>query len=307
MGSETNPKRGIIAAFQKIGMAMAALKGKTIIVTGGSRGIGQAIALRFAGAGANVAIFTKDTPEGVQSVRELIVAAGGKALVLSVDVSDEEAFRDAVAQTARQFGGIDVLVNNTSATCFMDTLRTTPDQFDLVMATSARAAFFLSQACVPFLKKALNPHIINISPPLTIDARWFKDHLAFSIGKYAMSLCTLGMAEEFKAAGIAVNSLWPKTTIATPTITAHFDPKVYAGSRLPSIMADAAYVLVQRSCKTCTGNFYTDEEILKETGVADFSRYAVDPSAPLMQALFVPDASYITPISQDLFLASKQK
>jgi citronellol/citronellal dehydrogenase len=282
---------------------MGELKGKTIIVTGGSSGIGQAIALRYAAAGANIVIATKDSPANIKAVGDQIVAAGGQALVLNVDVSDDQAMKQAVAQAVDQFGGIDVLVNNTSATHFSDTLHTTPEKFDLVVATSVRAAFFMSQACFPHLKKALNPHIINISPPLNMDPNWFKDHLAFSLSKYAMSMCTLGMAVEFESAGIAVNSLWPETTIATQTIKDHFSPQVYAGSRWPSIMADAAYELVLRPAKECTGHFYTDEALLREVGIVDFSQYAVDLKAPLMQALFVPADSRRTRVSQELFLS----
>lgn len=272
---------------------------KTIIVTGGSSGIGLAIALRFAAAGANVVIATKDSPANMKAAGEQIEAAGGQALVLSVDVTETQAIKQAVAEAADKFGGIDVLVNNTSATCFTDTLHTTPAKFDLVVATSVRAAYFMSQACFPFLKEAAMPHIINISPPLNLDAGWFKDHLAFSVGKYAMSMCTLGMAVEFKEEGICVNSLWPETTIATQTIKDHFAPAVYAGSRWPSIMGDAAYEL---SLRECTGQFYTDEALLREIGVVDFSKYAVDLKAPLMQALFVHAGSGRVRVAQELFL-----
>lgn len=282
---------------------MSHLKGKTIVITGGSRGIGQAIALRYAAAKASLVILSKDTPAALQEVEEQIMAAGGKALVLSVDISDQTAMKQAVSEAAQRFGGIDALVNNTSATCFASTLHISPEQFDLVIATSVRAAFFMAKTCVPYLKKATNPHIINISPPLTIDPHWFKDHLAFSLGKYGMSLCTLGMAAEFHKDGIAVNSLWPKTTIATQTIQDHFLPQVYAGSRWPSIMADAAYELVLRLARMCTGRFWTDEELLKEAGITDLSHYAVDPKSSLMQSLFLPLEEGRLPVAQELFLA----
>jgi len=165
----------------------------------------------------------------------------------------------------------------------------------------------MSQACLPHLKKAPNPHIINISPPLHMDAHWFKDHLCFSLAKYAMSMCTLGMAAEFQKAGIAVNSLWPETTIATQTIKDHFSPQVYAGSRWPSIMADAAYELVLRASRECSGRFFTDEALLREAGLMDFSHYAVDSSVPLMQALFIPADSNRASVSQDLFLLNHSK
>lgn len=282
---------------------MVSLKGKTVLITGGSQGIGQAIALRYAAAGANIVVATKDSPENIQSTADQIHAVGGQALVLPVNVSDENEIKQAVIETATRFGGIDALVNNTSATCFTHALQTLPEQFDLVISTSVRAAFLLSQACFPYLKLASNPHIINISPPLNLDPREFKNHLAFSLAKYAMSLCTLGMAEEFKEAGIAVNSLWPETTIATQTIKNHFSPQVYGGSRWPSVIADAAYELILRSSRECTGQFFTDEALLRETGIVDFSHYAVDPHAILMQALFVPATSGRLPVSQDLFLS----
>ena len=277
------------------------MSGKTIIVTGGSGGIGQAIAVRFAREGYNVVIATKDSPKNIEAAEKQIAASGGKLLVLSVDISDDKAIKNAVDQAVDRFGGIDVVVNNTSATWFTDALHTTPQKFDLIMATSVRAAFFMSQACHPHLKKSKNPHIIHISPPLNLDPYWFKDHLAFSIGKYGMSLCTLGMAEEFK--GIAVNSLWPETTIATQTIKDHFSNDVYIASRWPSIMGDAAYALSLRTSSQCTGRFYTDEALLRETGVDDFSHYAVDPSVPLMQALFLPADNTRKRVSQELFLS----
>ncbi len=283
---------------------MKALKGKTLLISGGSRGIGLAIAVRFAEEGANVSIATKDSPEGIEEAKSKIAVSGAQPLILDVDVSDVSSLKKAAAQTAERFGGIDVLVNNTSATCFLDTLKISPVEFDRVFSTSARAAFFLSQACHPFLKKSSNPHILNISPPLFLEPALFKNHLAFSLGKYAMSFCTLGMAEEFKKEGIAVNSLWPETTIATQTIKDHFSDKVYRASRWPSIMADAAFELVSRDAKTCTGRFFTDEALLKESGIADFSRYAVDPdasSASLMQALFLPSSLDRHPVPQDLF------
>ena len=278
------------------------LRGKTILITGSSRGIGQAIALRYAGAGANIVVVTKDSPANIQIVADQIIAAGGQVLPLNIDVCDELEIKRAVAEAVAHFGGIDALVNNTSATCFTDTLHTLPEKFDLMISTSVRAAFFMSQACLPHLKNAPNPHIINISPPFYLDPQGFKDHLPFSLSKCAMSMCTLGMAAEFKQSGIAVNSLWPETTIATQTIQDHFAPEVYAGSRWPSIMADAAYELVLRSSRDCTGQFFTDEGILQEAGVVDFSSYQVDLSSPLMQALFIPGNHPRVPVSHDLFL-----
>lgn len=284
---------------------MSTMKGKTILITGGSRGIGQAIALRFAACESNIVIVTKDSFENIHQTTEQIVAAGGQALSLSLDVSNHNEIKEAITEAVSQFGGIDVLVNNTSATCFNHTLDTLPEEFDLIVSTSVRAAFLFAQTCFPYLKESKNPHIINISPPLNMDAKWFKDHLAFSLAKYAMSMCTLGMAEEFKKVGIAVNSLWPQTTIATQTIKNHFLPKVYLGSRWPSIMADAAYELACRTSCEWTGRFFTDEALLQTAGTIDFTHYAVNPNLPLMQPLFVPLKKGMAPLSRDLFLQSK--
>ncbi len=278
------------------------LKIKTVLITGGSQGIGLAIALRFASSGSNVVILSKDSATNIDNAADQIKKAGGQVLALPIDVSNHNELKSSVAKVVDQFGGIDILVNNTSATRFTDTQHTTPEQFDLMISTSVRAAYFLSQLCYPYLREASNPHIINISPPLNLDTHWFKDHLAFSIAKYAMSLCTLGMSAEFLPANIAVNSLWPQTTIATQTIKDHFLPKVYSGSRWPSIMGDAAFALSQKTADEWTGQFFTDESLLRKTGVTDFTHYAVDPSVPLMQPLFIPLEKGMTPISLDLFL-----
>jgi citronellol/citronellal dehydrogenase len=286
---------------------MSKLERKTVVITGGSRGIGQAIALRFAADKANLVILTKDTLENIKQTADQIIAAGGQALVLNMDISDERAIKEAVSKGIERFGAVDILVNNTSATCFADTVHTLPEQFDLVVATSVRAAFFMSQACLPYLKKASNPHIINISPPLHIDPQHFKNHLVFSLSKYAMSFCTLGMSAEFESEGIAVNSLWPETTIATPTIQDHFSPQVYAGSRWPTIMADAAYELTLRDSRKCSGQFFTDEALLKQARIKDFSQYAVDLKTPLMQALFLPVEKNRVLVSQDLFLCNQSR
>ena len=280
---------------------MTVLEGKTAIVTGASRGIGLAIALKLATCGANLVILSKDTEEKMQETRGQFKSLGKEALVLKVDVSDVNEMKEAIAQAVDQFGGIDVLINNTSATCFENTLNLQPEKFDLMMATSARAAFFLSQYCIPHLKKAANPHIINISPPLNLESNCFKDYLGFSISKYAMSLCTLGMAKEFMEEGIAVNSLWPRSTIATQTIKDHFSSKVYSSSRFPSIMADATCELLLQPSESCSGHFFIDEELLRNTGKTDFSDYAVDSNAPLMQALFTPADEEMVSVSSELF------
>ena len=249
---------------------VTSLKQKTIIITGGSRGIGQAIALKLAASGMNLVILSKDFEENIQQTASQINSLGANALVLNLDVTDCTAIKEAVATVIEQFGSIDALINNTSAACFQDVLNLSSQQFDLMMATSVRSAFFLSQTCIPYFKKTSNPHIINISPPLNMDPHWFKNYLGFSISKYAMSMCTLGMAETFKMEKIAVNSLWPKSTIATQTLKKHFSSKVYESSRKPSIMADAAYQLLLRESSQCTGQFFIDEDLLKNAGVNDF-------------------------------------
>jgi citronellol/citronellal dehydrogenase len=281
------------------------MKTKTIVITGASRGIGQAIALKFASCKSNIVILTKDTPATINDVADQLIEAGGQSLALPIDVCNHVELKKAISEAVTLFGGIDVLINNTSATCFTDTLHISPEQFDSVMSTSVRAAFLLAQLCYPHLQKAPNPHIINISPPLNMEAHWFKNHLAFSLGKYAMSMCTLGMSAEFHKAGIAVNSLWPQTTIATQTIKDHFLPKVYKGSRWPSIMADAAYELASGTVQDWTGQFFTDEVLLRKRGIVDFTSYAVDPNVPLIQPLFIPLEKDMVPISRELFLAAR--
>lgn len=271
---------------------------KTLFITGGSQGIGFAIAHRFAKAGCQIVIASKDTPSNMQYASEQIVKAGGKALTIPLDVSNEIELKEAVEKAKEKFGGIDFLIHNTSATFLLNTMHTLPSQFDLMMSTSVRAAFFLTQACLPSLKASSNPHIIHISPPLNMQPHWFKDYLAFSICKYAMSMCTLGMAEEFKEYKISVNSLWPETTIGTPTVEKHLSKEVYLGSRKPEIMGDAAYELVKRKC---TGRFFTDEEILREAGMTDFSSYAIDVKKPLWQSLYVSKGNPYSPIPRDLF------
>lgn len=274
---------------------------KTVLITGAGQGIGQAIAYRFASDKANIVIASKDHPSQVQETVDGIISAGGQALACDVDVRDCNQLEHLVAQTISRFKGIDILINNTSAPCFNDTFHTTPEQFDLIMSTSVRAAFFLSKICFPHLKEAENPHIINIAPPLNLEEQWLRDHLPFSIGKYGMSLCTRGMAAQFREDGIAVNSLWPQTNIATQRLKDHLSPQVYAGSRWPSIMADAAYALSLRTFREATGQFFIDETLLRETGITDFSRYAVDPTQPLVQTLFLPLKEGMIPISRELF------
>jgi len=221
------------------------MKKKTVFITGADQGIGQAIAFRFAKDGSNIVIVSKDSAAQIQETVEGIQAAGGEALACEVDVRNNEELENVVNAAVKRFGGIDILVNNTSAPCFNDTFHTSSEQFDLIMSTSVRAAFFLSKLCFPHLKEAQNPHIMNIAPPLNLEVQWLKDHLPFSIGKFGMSLCTRGMAAEFFPARIAVNALWPQTNIAQ-RLKDYLAPKVYAGMALDH----------GRCClRTCPSNF----------------------------------------------------
>ncbi len=269
------------------------LKDKIIFITGASRGIGREIALRAARDGAKIVIAAKtDEPhpklEGtIHSVAKEVEAAGGIALPLLLDVRDESMIQAAVAKTVETWGGIDILVNNASAISITPTLETSMKRFDLIFSVNARGTFLCSQACIPHLKKARNPHILNLSPPLNMEPKWFKDHLAYTMSKYGMSMCTLGMAAEFKAAGIAVNSLWPRTTIATAAIEVNFPKEILQASRKPSIMADAAHAIFTSNSREVTGNFFIDEDLLKSHGVTDFSHYALDPKVPLFTDLFL--------------------
>ena len=279
-------------------LAMNELRGKTIFITGSSRGIGREIALRCARDGANLVITGKTVaahaklPGTIHSVAEEVEQAGGKALAVQLDVRDEQAIHSAVQQAAERFGGIDVLVNNASAISMTSTLETTPKRLDLMWDVNMRATFLVSQACIPYLKLADNPHILTLSPPLNLDAKWFAPHLAYTISKYGMSLCTLGMAREFSADGntangIGVNCLWPRTTIATSAIEFNFPEAVLRASRKPAIMADAAHAILTRDYRTCSGNFFIDEDVLHATGVSDMDQYAVSPGIPLFGDLFL--------------------
>jgi citronellol/citronellal dehydrogenase len=272
---------------------MKTLAGKTLFITGGSRGIGREIALRAARDGANVVIAAKTSDPHpklagtIHSVAEEIVKAGGKSLAIQLDVREEDAIREAMLLTAKTFGGLDVLVNNASAISLTPTMETPAKRYDLMMGVNARGTFLCSQAATPLLKKAANPHILTLSPPLSMKAKWFAGHVAYTMSKYGMSMCTLGMAEELKPFGIAVNSLWPRTTIATAAVEVHFPAAILAASRTAEIMSDAAHAILTSDSRAHTGNFYIDEEILKAAGVTDFARYAVTPGVPLFQDLFV--------------------
>jgi citronellol/citronellal dehydrogenase len=273
---------------------MATLKGKTLFVTGASRGIGKAIALRAAHDGANVVIAAKTgephpkLPGTIHTAAQEIERAGGKALACLVDVRFEDQIRAAVVRTVATFGGIDVLVNNASAISLTGTLDTQMKRFDLMHQVNTRGTFACSQACLPALLKSQNPHILNIAPPLDLREKWFAPHLAYTMAKFGMSLCVLGMAGEFRSAGVAVNALWPRTAIATAAIENLLGgDAVTRGSRTPEIMADAAHVILTRPSRECTGNYFIDEDLLRSVGVTDFGRYQTVLGAPLIADLFV--------------------
>lgn len=260
------------------------LQGKTLFITGATRGIGKAIALKAAKDGANVVIAAKTTEphpklEGtIHSAAEEVEAAGGKALAVKVDIRHEEEVQEAVQKTVDTFGGIDILVNNASAISLTPTLETDMKRFDLMHQINLRGTFLVSKTCIPHLKNAENPHILNLSPPLNLDPKWFADHVAYTMAKYGMSMCVLGMAAEFKKDGIAVNALWPRTTIDTAAVRNILGGEQLAAvSRTPEILADAAYAIFNKPSKDVTGNFFLDEEVLKAEGVEDFSGYRVNP------------------------------
>jgi citronellol/citronellal dehydrogenase len=272
---------------------MPSLQGKTLFITGASRGIGKAIAVAAAREGANVVVAAKSSVpnpklEGtIHSAAEEIERAGGKALAVRCDVRDEVEIQKAVALTVERFGGLDVLVNNASAIHLAGTVETPMKRWDLMHQVNARGTFACSQACIPHLAKSANPHILNLSPPLSLNPRWFAPHVAYTIAKYGMSLCVLGMAEELKERNIAVNALWPRTVIATAALNLLGGDDVARHGRTPDVVADAAVAILRRDARTCTGNFFIDEDVLRAEGVSDFSRYAVRQGEPLMSDLFL--------------------
>lgn len=269
------------------------LRNKTIFITGASRGIGREIALRCARDGAKVVITGKTAephpklPGTIHTVAEEVRQAGGRALAIQLDVRDEQAIAAAVEQTVTHFGGIDILVNNASAISLTPTLQTPAKRLDLMWDVNMRATFLVSQACIPHLKQAANPHILTLSPPLNMEAKWFAPHVAYTLSKYGMSMCMLGMAQEFAADGIACNCLWPRTTIATAAIENHFPEAVLRASRKPAIVADAAHAILQRDSRTCSGNFFIDEDVLRVAGATDFGQYAVSAGERLYHDLFL--------------------
>ncbi|MDX2234344.1 MAG: NAD(P)-dependent oxidoreductase [Hyphomonadaceae bacterium] len=272
------------------------LAGKTLFITGASRGIGLAIALRAARDGANVAVAAKTADphpklEGtIYTAAAEIEAAGGNALPLVVDVREEASVLAAVDRTVETFGGIDICVNNASAIQLTGTAQTDMKRYDLMHQINARGTFLTSKACIPHLKRAANPHVLNLSPPLDMSAKWFGGHVAYTMAKFGMSMCVLGMAEEFRSDGVAFNALWPRTGIATAAIRyALAGDEGMRMCRTPAIMADAAHWILTRPAKTCTGNFFIDDVVLYGAGVRDFDQYRVDPTRPLMPDFFVPD------------------
>ena len=270
------------------------LEGKTLFVTGASRGIGKAIGLRAARDGANVVIAAKTAephpklPGTVFTAAEEIDKAGGHALPLVVDIRFEDQIHAAVDKAVARFGGIDVLVNNASAISLTGTLQTPMKRYDLMHQINTRGTFACSQACLPHLIKAPNPHILNLSPPLHLEEKWFSPHVAYTMAKFGMSLCVLGMAGEFRSQGVAVNALWPRTVIATAAVQNLLGGEAtIRGSRSPEIVADAAHVILTRDSRTCSGNFFIDDEVLRSAGVTDLAKYQSVPGAELFPDFFV--------------------
>jgi citronellol/citronellal dehydrogenase len=270
------------------------LKNRTVLITGGSRGIGKAIALHLAKAGANIAIAAKTAEphpklEGtIYTAAKEIETLGVKALPLQADIRDEAQIKNAVEETVKTFGGIDILVNNASAINLSPTESLEAKRFDLMNEINVRGTFLMCQNCIPHLKNAANPHILNLSPPLNLNPKWFASHVAYTMSKYGMSMIVLGLAEELKKYKIAVNALWPRTTIATAAVQNLLGGDyLVQKSRKPEIVAEAAYYILSRPSAECTGNFFIDEEVLMKEGITDFSEYAVNPQQALMNDLFV--------------------
>lgn len=274
---------------------MQTLKGRTLFISGASRGIGLAIANRAAKDGANIVLAAKTSephpklPGTIYSAAEEIEKSGGEALPLACDIRYEDQVRKAVEQAIEKFGGIDICINNASAIQLTNTLHTDMKRYDLMHQINTRGTFLVSKVCLPHLLKSDNPHILNLSPPLDMDAKWFGPHVAYTMAKYGMSLCVLGMSEEFKNQGVAVNALWPRTAIATAAVKNILGGEDTVNiSRFPSIMADAAHVILTKNSKEFTGNFCIDDNILSESGVKDFSIYAHVPFSQLAPDFFVP-------------------
>lgn len=273
---------------------MGNLKNKTMFISGGSRGIGLAIARRAARDGANIVIAAKTAephpklPGTIYTAAEEIENAGGNALACVCDIRDDEAVKEAVEAGVKKFGGIDICINNASAISLTPTLQTPMHRFDLMHQINTRGTFLVSKTCLPHLLDADNPHILNLSPPLNMLEKWFKNHVAYSIAKFGMSMCVLGMAGEFREHGVAVNALWPRTAIATAAVKNLLGgAEMISRSRKPEIMADAAHFILTQPSREFTGNFCIDDEIMEQAGVTDLTPYAIDPSQDLMPDFFV--------------------
>jgi citronellol/citronellal dehydrogenase len=269
-------------------------KGKTAFITGASRGIGKAIALRLAQEGANIVIAAKSVEENpklggtIFSAAEEVKALGAGALAVQCDIRYEDHIQAAVDKAVTEFGGIDILVNNASAISLTPTEKTEPKRYDLMHSINVRGTFFVSRACIPHLRKGSNPHILNLSPPINMDQKWFANHLAYTMSKYNMSMIAWGLSAELKNDGIAANTLWPRTTIATAAVNNLLGGEMLMKmSRTPEILADAAYYVLCRPSRTCTGNFFIDEAVLAEEGITDLSGYSVVPGAQLYTDLFL--------------------
>lgn len=273
---------------------MGAFKGKTVFITGASRGIGKAIGLRLAKEGANIVVAAKTTeahpklPGTIYTAAEEMKAVGGQSLAVFLDVRNEEIVQAAVDKAVETFGGIDILINNASAISLTPTEYTSMKRYDLMHQVNVRGTFLSTKTCLPHLRKAENPHVLNLSPPLNMSAEWFANHVAYTMTKYGMSMCVLGMAQEFKDDGIAVNALWPRTTVATAAVQNLLggDAMIQA-SRKPEIVAEAAYYILQRESKECTGNFFIDDEILMMEGIHDMTPFAVNPTQKPMPDFFI--------------------
>ena len=275
---------------------MINLKGKTLFVSGASRGIGLAIAKRAAQDGANIILAAKTAekhpklPGTIYTAADEVIESGGQALPIVCDIRDEEQVRQAVNSGVEEFGGIDICINNASAIQLTNTLQTDMKRYDLMHQINSRGTFLVSKACLPHLLKSDNPHILNLSPPLDMNPKWFGPHVAYTMAKYGMSLCVLGMAEEFKEQGVSVNALWPRTAIATAAIkNALGGDAIMSISRFPEIMGDAAYTILTKPSKEFTGNFCIDDTVLADNGVTDFSVYAEVPFDQLAPDFFVPE------------------
>lgn len=270
------------------------LKNKTVLITGGSRGIGKAIALRLAKEGANIAIAAKTAEphpklEGtIYTAAKEIEALGVKVLPLQADIRNEEQIKSVIEETIKAFGGIDILVNNASAINLSPTEQLEAKRFDLMQEINVRGTFLVSKYCIPHLKQSSNPHILNLSPPLNLNPKWFANHVAYTMSKYGMSMIVLGLSQELKKYKIGVNALWPKTTIATAAVQNLLGGDfLIQKSRTPAIVADAAYYILRQPSSECTGNFFIDEEVLAKEGVTDLTNYAVNRQEKLMNDLFV--------------------